>query len=220
MGENLMMARFVLAISVLCSVFLTSSAQTCNSQTFTNNKQFTSCRDLPHLTSYLHWTFDQATGKLDIAFRHTGITSTDKWVSWAINPSSNLNSAMMGAQALVAIPQSSGSPKVYTTSIADYKPNMAEGNISYPHTGLSATYSNSELTIYATLTLPSGTTSLVHLWQDGAVSGSTLQGHALGTANFQAKESLDLASGTTQAGSSGNSVRRRRNVSTSINNLL
>ncbi|KAJ1428674.1 DOMON domain [Sesbania bispinosa] len=213
-GKNLMMARLVLAIYVLCCVFLTSSAQnTCEGYRLTNNKDYTSCRDLPHLTSYLHWTYDQNTRQLDLAFRHSGITSTNRWVSWAINPNNNLNSAMTGAQALVAIPQSSGAPRAYTSSISGYGTQLAEGNISYPHSGLTATYENNEVTIYATLTLPSGTTSLVHLWQDGPLSGSTPQSHdTSSSANLQSKESLDLLSGASQAGSSGNSLRRRRNV--------
>lgn len=204
-------------ISFLISVFVTSSmAQTCQTQTFTNNKEFTSCRDLPHLTSYLHWTYEQSTGKLDIAFRHSAIASTDRWVAWAINPDNNVDKPMVGSQALVAIPQSSGSPRAYTSSISSYGTQLEEGNISYPHTGLTATYQNSEVTIYATLTLPSGTTSLVHLWQDGPLSGSTPQAHDTGSTNIQAKERLDLLSGSSEQGSSGGSLRRRRNVSTSL----
>ncbi|KAE9594749.1 hypothetical protein Lal_00043137 [Lupinus albus] len=209
----MVMLRLILTLSLLSSLLVITSAQTCKQQNLTANNVFTTCRDLPHLTSYLHWSYDQATGKLDIAFRHTGITSTDKWVSWAINPNNDLGSAMLGAQALVAIPQASGAPRVYTSSISNYGTSLAEGNISYPNTGLTATYQNSELTIYATLTLPSGTTSLVHLWQDGSVSGSTPQAHAMANSNTQAKETLDLVSGASQGGgSSGNSLRRRRNT--------
>ncbi|XP_027333991.1 cytochrome b561 and DOMON domain-containing protein At4g17280-like [Abrus precatorius] len=209
MVGKLMVMRLVLAISVLSSLLLTTSAQTCQSQTFTNNKVYTSCRDLPQLTSYLHWTYNQNTGSLDIAFRHTGISSTDRWVAWAINPSNNLNNAMMGAEALVAVLQSSGAPRAYTSHIAGYTTTLAEGNISYPHSGLTATHQGSEVTIYATLTLPSGTTNLVHLWQDGPVSGSTPGIHDRNPANLGAKESLNLVSGTSQAGSNGNSLRRR-----------
>ncbi|KAK7303385.1 hypothetical protein RJT34_14289 [Clitoria ternatea] len=218
MVGELMAVRLVLALSVLSSLVLTSSAQTCRGQRFTENKIFTSCRDLPHLTSYLHWTYEQSTGKLDIAYRHSGITSTNRWFAWAINPSGDLNSAMVGAQALVAIPQSSGAPRAYTSSISSYGTQLQEGNISYTHTGLRATLENNEVTIYATLTVPSGTTSLVHLWQDGPMSGSTPQAHAQGS-NLQAKESLDLVSGSTQAGSSGNSLRKRRNIHGVLNAL-
>ncbi|XP_027338228.1 cytochrome b561 and DOMON domain-containing protein At4g17280-like [Abrus precatorius] len=192
MVGKLMVMRFVLAISVLSSLLLTSSAQTCKGQTFTNNKVYTSCRDLPHLTSYLHWTYNQNTGSLDIAFRHSGISSTNRWVAWAINPTNNLNSAMVGAQALVAIPKSGGAPRAYTSSISGYSTQLAEGNISYPHSGLTATHQGNEVTIYATLTLPNGTTNLVHLWQDGPISGSTPGIHDQNPANLGAKESLNL----------------------------
>lgn len=197
-----------------------TTTQTCKSQNFTNNEIFTSCRDLPQLTSYLHWTYDQTTGKLDIAFRHKGITDTNRWVAWAINRNNDLTSSMNGAQALVAIPQSSGTPKAYTSSIAGSGTQLAESNISYPHSRLSATHENNEVTIYASITLPVGTTSLVHLWQDGAMSGSTPQMHDMTSANTQSKESLDLRSGASEQGSGGGSLSRRRNVSNSFSFLI
>lgn len=203
-------------ISILMSfMFVTKTLaqqQTCQKQTFTNNEVFSSCRDLPQLTSYLHWTYDQTSGKLDIAFRHTGITSTNKWVAWAINPKNDLSQSMVGAQALVAIPQSSGVPKVYTSSISGYSTQLTQSNISFTHSRLTATHQNGEITIYATINLSKGTTSFVHLWQDGPMSGSSIQAHDLGTANQQAKESLDLLSGVTQHGSTGGSRSRRRNT--------
>ncbi|KAK7363835.1 hypothetical protein VNO77_05994 [Canavalia gladiata] len=204
------MLRLVLGLFVLSSVIVTSSAQTCRSQTFSNNKVFATCRDLPQLTSYLHWTYEQASGKLDIAFKHAGIMSTNSWVAWAINPKSNMDRAMIGAQALVAIPQSNGNPRAYTSSIANTDTQLAEGSISYPVSGLSATYQNNEVTIFATITLPNGTTSLVHVWQDGPLSGSTPQEHSHVSSHQNSKEILDLVSGSTQAG--GNSRQRRRNT--------
>lgn len=211
------MLRVVLALSVLCCVFLTSSAQTCKTQTFSNNKVFATCRDLPQLTSYLHWTYDQNSGKLDIAFRHGGITtSTNRWVAWAINPNNDLDPAMVGAQALVAIPQSNGSPTAYTSSIANTDTQLQSGSIRYPVSALSATYQNNEVTIFATLTLPNGTTSLVHLWQDGFLDSASIpQEHSHESSHQNSKELLDLVSGTSQA-ASGSSRQRRRNVSTLV----
>jgi hypothetical protein len=209
------MLRLALALCILSSVVLTSSAQTCKNQTFSNNKKFTTCRDLPQLTAYLHWSYDQPSGKLDIAFRHGAITSTNRWVAWAINPSNTLDPAMVGAQALVAIPQSSGSPKAYTSSIADTRTQLQEGSIRYPVSGFSATYQNNEVTIFATLTLPNGTTSIVHVWQDGiTTSDSTPQEHSHESSHSNSKEVLDLVSGTSQASSGIGSRQRRRNVST------
>jgi hypothetical protein len=207
------MLRLALALCILSSVVLTSSAQTCKNQTFSNNKKFTTCRDLPQLTAYLHWSYDQPSGKLDIAFRHGGITATNRWVAWAINPSNTLDPAMVGAQALVAIPQSSGSPKAYTSSIADTRTQLQEGSIRYPVSGFSATYQNNEVTIFATLTLPNGTTSIVHVWQDGTTtSDSTPQEHSHESSHSNSKEVLDLVSGTSQASSGIGSRQRRRNT--------
>lgn len=209
------MLRLTLALCVLSSIILTSSAQTqsCKNQTFSNNKAFTTCRDLPQLTSYLHWSYDETSGKLDIAYIHTGITATNRWVAWAINPSSTLDPAMIGAQALVAIPQASGSPKAYTSNIVDTSTRLQEGSISYPVSGLSATYQNNEVTIFATLTLPNGTTSLVHVWQDGVLSSDTTpQEHSHESSHQNSKEVLDLVSGTSQAASGIGSRQRRRNT--------
>ncbi|CAI8614942.1 unnamed protein product [Vicia faba] len=85
--------------------------------------------------------------KLDIAFRHAGITSNDKWFSWAINPNDDLTSSMNGGQALVAITQSSGSLRAYTSSIMNFGTKLAESNISYSHSKLSATHANGEAAI-------------------------------------------------------------------------
>jgi hypothetical protein len=120
---------------------------------------------------------------------------------------------MVGAQALVAIPQSSGSPKAYTSSIADTRTQLQEGSIRYPVSGFSATYENNEVTIFATLTLPNGTTSIVHVWQDGiTTSDSTPQEHSHESSHSNSKEVLDLVSGTSQASSGIGSRQRRRNT--------
>lgn len=206
----------MLLLPLFVTTTIAQTKQTCLSHNFTNNEKFTTCRDLPELSSYLHWTFDQTTGKLDIAFRHTGITSNDRWVSWAINPNNDLTTSMNGAQALVAITQSSGAPKAYTSSIVNSGTQLTESTISYTHSNLSATHANGEVAIFATITLSSGVTSLVHLWQDGPVSGGSPQLHVTSGANILSKEKLDLLSGVSQAGSGGGSLSRRRNVSNSF----
>ncbi|CAL0325871.1 unnamed protein product [Lupinus luteus] len=217
------MLRLVWLLSVLSCVLLTSTyaaAQTCSTHSFSNNKVFATCRDLPQLTSYLHWTYDQNTSQLEIAFRHDGITSTDSWVAWGINPRNVLEPAMIGAQALVAILQSNGNTTVYTSSIASTTTQLQEGAISYDVTGLSATYQNNEVTIFATISLPNGTTSLVHLWQDGALSSSSIpQQHHQNPSHLNSKETLDLLSGQTHPSSSGTSRQRRRNTHGVINAL-
>ncbi|KAJ0112738.1 hypothetical protein Patl1_01875 [Pistacia atlantica] len=45
--------------SVLFSFVL--AAQTCDTYSFTNNQRYSTCNDLPVLTSFLHWTYDSST---------------------------------------------------------------------------------------------------------------------------------------------------------------
>ncbi|XP_057753085.1 cytochrome b561 and DOMON domain-containing protein At5g47530-like [Arachis stenosperma] len=214
-----MMWRVMLGMCVLSSVLVkTSLAQTCKTQSFSNNKVFKNCHDLSQLTSYLHWTYDQPSGILDIAFRHGGITTTNRWVAWGINPNNDLVTPMIGAQALVYLPQSSGNPRAYTTSIANTATQLQESSIRYPISDLSATYSNNEVTIFATLTLPNGTSSIVHVWQDGPLSASNVpQEHRHDSGHQSSMETLYLVSGQTQQGSSGASTRRKRNMHGVVN---
>lgn len=72
---------------VFSSVFVPSSyAQSnCANYKFATNQIFTCCNDLPYLNSSLHWNYDHSSNTVEIAYRHTGITSS-RWVAWAINP--------------------------------------------------------------------------------------------------------------------------------------
>lgn len=196
-----MLMRVAFCFSVFTSLILTTTAHTqtcrCSKYTFPNKEVFATCRDLPHSPSFLHWTYQPATGNLDIAFRHSGIENpTNTWVAWAINPNNNLIQAMPGAQALVAIPaQSCGAVmRGYTCSISSYNTVLEESNISYPYSNLMVTFQNNEVTIFATLTLPKCTTSLVHLWQSGSVSDSVPEVHDMASANLNSKEILHLVS--------------------------
>jgi hypothetical protein len=187
------MLKLVLCLLlVLNSLHLTSSAQRCKEYHFPAHKVYDNCKDLPQLSSFLHWTYSEATGNLDIAFRHTEIAS-NRWVAWAINPKNNTKNAMIGAQALVTIPQSNGNAKVYTSSITNYDIHLKNrSNIIYPYIGLISTYQNSEVVIYVTLTLPIGTKSFVHLWQDGPLVGFVPQKHEQDYAHLHSKEVLNL----------------------------
>lgn len=201
----------VVLLSVFSTLFLSSSAQNCKSYSFSSNQQFETCLDLPVLGAFLHWTYDSSTGKLNMAYRHTEVTSTT-WVAWAINPSNRLSAAMMGAQALVAVPQTSGAPRVFPSPLQDYTTTtLAEGNLSYSVTDLSATYQNNEMVIFGTWTLPANTNSITHVWQAGPVSGTTLGAHRTSGDNVMSKSSLNLLSGLSQSGG-GSSILRKRNV--------
>ncbi|KAI9085348.1 hypothetical protein K1719_032725 [Acacia pycnantha] len=220
---NLMkMMRLVLGLCVVSSVVFTYSSaqtQTCLSYSFSPSRNFTTCRDLPHQNAFLHWTFDQSTGKLEIAYRHGGISSSaNRWAAWGINPNNNAvnGNAMPGTQALVAISQSGNTPTAYTSPISSSAnvegTQLTQGNLMYTVTGLSAARVNDEVIIFATVMLPAGTTSLVHVWQEGPLAGTTPQRHDLTSEHTDSKETLDLVSGVTQAAASGDDLRRKRNV--------
>ncbi|BFG27350.1 hypothetical protein CerSpe_136240 [Prunus speciosa] len=211
------MLRLAMAFSVLLSLSLPSShAQTsaCGSYTFTKNKIFTSCSDLPSLNSFLHWTFEQSTGKLQMAYRHTGITAS-KWVAWAINPNPNsASSAMLGAQSLVAFQQSSGTTKVYKSPIgSSYSTSLAEGNLTYGVSDLSAEYlNNDEMIIFATWDLPTNSTTILQVWQEGPVSSDSPSAHPTVAPYINAKGTLDLLSGQTTSSGGGGSRIRKKNI--------
>lgn len=204
------MLKISVALSLLASLFFTSSAQTCKSYTFSGNNVFTACNDLPYLNSFLHWTYDQSSGKLQMAFRQTGVSSST-WVAWAINPTST---GMLGAQCLVAYPKSDGAPVVFPSPIgSNYQTNLANGSLSYEVSDLTATYQNNEMVIFATWSLPTTTSTINQVWQAGPVSGTTLAQHGSAAANYNSKGTLNLLSGQTQTQGGGNSRTRKRNVS-------
>ncbi|KAI3786381.1 hypothetical protein L1987_40019 [Smallanthus sonchifolius] len=80
-----------------------SYAQSCNNYTFSSNAIYATCVSLPVLNSHLHWTY-HSNGTVDVAFRHTGST-TSQWVACGLNVR---GLGMIGAQAIVAVANSSG----------------------------------------------------------------------------------------------------------------
>ena len=210
-GPVLTMARMLklaLSLSLFMCLILSSYAQTCARYAFSSNRVFTSCSDLPVLNSFLHYNYDSS-GKLEIAYRHTGITSS-RWVAWAINPTST---GMVGSQALVAYQQTDGSMRVYTSPITQYQTQLAEGDLSFNVSELSATYANNEIIIFATLGLSNNGTTLNQVWQEGALSGNTPQMHATSGANVQSTGTLNLLSGEAGTTGGGSSRLRKQNVS-------
>ncbi|KAI3424623.1 Cytochrome b561 and DOMON domain-containing protein, partial [Psidium guajava] len=202
--------HFALLALALFSLFLAPSlAQTCKSYAFSDNRVYASCVDLPVLSSYLHWNYSQTSYVAEIAFRVTGATSS-KWVSWAINPS---GLKMVGSQALVAYQNSSGSMWAYTSPVDSLQTTLSPGTLSFGVPNISAVLENDEMTIFATLQLNSGTTTVNQVWQVGPVESGSPGTHSTSGANVQSTGTLDLLSGTTAAsGGSGSSRLRRRNV--------
>ncbi|OAY41119.1 cytochrome b561 and DOMON domain-containing protein At5g47530 [Manihot esculenta] len=207
--------KLVLSLSILMSMILSSSAQTCSSYSFSTNQVFSACNDLPYLNSFLHWNYNSSASKLQIAYRQTGVSSS-RWIAWAINPTST---GMVGSQALVAFQQSDGTIKAYTSPISSYQTSLPEGKLSFDVSDLSATYSNNEMIIFATLGISSiGTTTVNQVWQEGPVSSDSPQVHSTTGANVQSMGTVNLLSGTVAA-SGGNDRTRKKNIHGVLNSV-
>lgn len=200
--------KIALFSALLISLSISSaSAQTCKSDSFKSNNVFATCIDLSGLNSSLHWTYHQANGTVDIAYRHPGVTSS-QWVAWALNLEST---KMVGSQALVALHNSSGGPYAHTSSVASYQTSLAPSTLSFEVPSLAAEYSDSVMIIYATLVLPSSGTSFNHLWQIGPVSGNTPGAHST-TGNYAHVGTVNFVSGQTTTSSGGDSKLKKKNV--------
>ncbi|XP_059636649.1 cytochrome b561 and DOMON domain-containing protein At4g17280-like [Cornus florida] len=189
----------------LASFFSISSASCSNF----NFPSFATCSNLPVLNSFLHWTYNPSSRTLKVAYQHT-VDSSPTWVAWAINPTSK---GMVGSQAIIAYPKPDGSMNVHTSPINSYDTKLQQGNLSVPVYDLSASYSNSEITVFATFVLPSNTTSINHVWQDGPLLGTTLGMHGVSPDHLQSTGMLNLSSGQTVTSKGGkNSKIILRNV--------
>ncbi|XP_010445989.1 PREDICTED: cytochrome b561 and DOMON domain-containing protein At5g48750-like [Camelina sativa] len=187
----------------------------CDSHIFKNGKHFRACIDLPVLDSFLHFSYVPETGVLEVAYRHTNIESSSR-IAWGINvitinPTSK---GMLGAQTLLAYRNStSGFMRAYTSSIKDYSTMLQEGPLSFRVTQLAAEFFNGEMTIFATMVLPSNTTVVNHLWQYGLLKkGDRLGMHAMSGDHLKSMATLDLLSGkvTTTKAVNGNMILVKR----------
>ncbi|KAK4836166.1 hypothetical protein QYF36_019425 [Acer negundo] len=180
---------FTFAISQL---LILSSAQSCSSYSFPNQNTYRSCSDLSVLKSFLHWNYNETTGTIEIAYRHTSIKS-QTWVAWAVNPT---RKGMVGSQAFVAHQTSAGIVQAYTSPVTTYGTVLEEGSLSFPVQNISAELANNEMIIYSTLVLPKNMTIVNHVWQDGPVNEDNSLGiHALTGENVRSLATLDFLSG-------------------------
>jgi len=124
---------------------------------------------------------------------------------------------MVGAQAIVAYPQSDGTVRAYTSPISSYQTSLLEAELSFNVSQLSATYQNNEMVIYAILNLPLANGGIINtVWQDGSLSGNNPLPHPTSGNNVRSVSTLNLvsgASGSTSTGAGGASKLRKRNVS-------
>ncbi|KAL8496213.1 hypothetical protein ACS0TY_020070 [Phlomoides rotata] len=201
----------VVTLFLLSTVSLISPSQsaTCTSQTFTNNKIYSFCNDLPFLNSYLHWTFDSATSTLSIAFVAPP-AGPNGWISWAINPTA---AGMVGSQALIAFRDSGGKMTVKTYNVTSYNP-ITESKVWYDVKESSAEFSGGVISLFATVVLPvKGKTTLNHVWQVGqSVTSGVPDKHEFQSGNLNSKGSFDLLRGESTVVTGADSRTKKRNI--------
>uniref|UniRef100_A0A804UDX5 Cytochrome b561 and DOMON domain-containing protein n=1 Tax=Zea mays TaxID=4577 RepID=A0A804UDX5_MAIZE len=169
----------------------------CAGESFSANRAYAACNDLPRLGASMHWTYDRASGDLHVAFV-AAPAAPGGWVAWALNPSGD---GMAGAQALVAgpFPDGGGTWAVRTYNVSGYA--LGEpGPIAFPASDLAAAVGG-------------GGVLLNQVWQVGAAvsSGGVPAPHAMGADNLAAKAKLDLLRATTVA-AGADSATRKRNI--------
>ncbi|KAG6418979.1 hypothetical protein SASPL_121187 [Salvia splendens] len=200
------------------SLYTSSShAQSCTNYTFAGNQIFSHCADLPNLNSFLHWNYDESTKTVNIAYRHVTVAAS-RWVAWAINPTGR---GMIGAQALVAFQKSDGTMRAYTSPVNSYQAQLAEGDLSFPVSDLSATFAGNEYTIFATLKLDNVSSTLSQVWQEGPLSGDYPAQHPTSGANVQSAGNLNLLSGQTgrTSGAVIDSRTKKKNIHGVLNSV-
>ncbi|KAB2022151.1 hypothetical protein ERO13_D07G173300v2 [Gossypium hirsutum] len=202
------------ACLLLVSFLASSSAQTCLNHSF-SNRQYANCSDLPALNCFLHWTYDEAAGTVEVAFRHTGTTSS-RWSAWGINPS---GPSMLNTQALVAYVNSSGIPHAFTTSIDSMSPSMQQSALSFQVPRLSAEFENNEMRIFAVMRISESLLATNQVWQEGPVSNDQLMIHPTSGDNMRSTASVNFLTGQSGGTSSGSSRTRRRNVHGVLNTV-
>ncbi|XP_010542011.1 PREDICTED: cytochrome b561 and DOMON domain-containing protein At5g35735-like [Tarenaya hassleriana] len=195
---------FVLLI-ILFSCFSSNAQSTCDSYRFSNNNVFANCSSLPALGSFLHWTYDEATGTTSIAFRRPG-TSPSSWIAWGLNPSGQ---QMLGTQAIVAFTGSNGQFQAYTSPVTSYNTQLPRGDLSFRVSRVSGSMSGDEAIIFATLELPGNMVQTNQVWQVGPVSGGVPQIHPTSGENGRSVSRINFRSGQAVSGGGGQAVSDR-----------
>ncbi|XP_051134114.1 cytochrome b561 and DOMON domain-containing protein At3g25290-like [Andrographis paniculata] len=207
------------AAFVLSAVSLTSPSQaaTCTSQTFTGNRVYTFCNDLPTLNCFLHWTYSPDQSTLSLAF--VGAPATpDGWISWAINPT---DTGMLGSQALVAFKDVKDRMTVKAYNISSYSaPDNSK--VWFQVKESSAEFVGGVIRLFATLILPEkGITTVNHVWQVGpSVTKGVPDKHFVQPANLAAVGILDLMKGQSTGGAgAGDAKVKKRNIHGILNGV-
>ncbi|XP_020580281.1 cytochrome b561 and DOMON domain-containing protein At5g47530-like [Phalaenopsis equestris] len=199
-------------IPLLLLLFLLPSStpqQSCTLDNFSKNRIFTLCNSLPELSSTLHWTYHASNSTVDIAYRAP--QSADGWIAWALNPT---GSGMIGAQAIFAFLDSTGSMTAISYPLANTSPTVSNISLSYKVYSMESEFANGVMIIYATIELPGNKTRINQVWQvSDLFTNGFPNGHRTTGPNVLSTGVLDLLSGQfTAAGNSRLNLKNRHGV--------
>ncbi|XP_072147067.1 auxin-induced in root cultures protein 12 [Setaria viridis] len=137
------------AALLLVAATAATAQNNCSSAKFPAGRSFQRCTSLPVLGASLHWTYHQANGTADVAFRVP--QSTTGWVAWGINTERPVS--MAGSSVFIASHSqdgNGGAVSVLATYLESTAPALANNTLklAVPVTP-AAEYSGGAYTIYA-----------------------------------------------------------------------
>ncbi|KAL5062966.1 hypothetical protein RYX36_024703 [Vicia faba] len=197
-SSSLSFSPFVLAltVSIFVSVVSPTQALTCASQKLSPNHTFANCTDLPALAATLHYTYNDTTRAISVAYSAT--PPANGWVAWGINPTGG---GMVGTQALIAL-KNQGKVEVLLFNLTSYDSIVPVKNLSVGTSAVSGEEANGVITIFATVIIPE-INNFTQVWQVGPVVNGRPMKHSFAPDNLKAVARLSV--GTTAIGG-GNST--------------
>lgn len=201
------------------------SQQTCKSQTFSGDKTYPHCLDLPQLKAFLHYSYNEPNTTLAVVFSAPP-SKPGGWIAWAINPQAT---GMAGAQTLVAYKDpSKGVAVVKTLNISSYS-TIIPSKLAFDVWDMKAEEVSGDgggtLRIFARIKVPSDLAAkgkVNQVWQvgPGVSPEGMIAKHDFDAANLYSKGPLDLSGNNNGGGGGGEGDSRvkKRNVSFSILN--
>lgn len=202
-----------------------SVSQTCKSQTFSGDKTYPHCLDLPQLKAFLHYSYDEPNTTLAVVFSAPP-SKPGGWIAWAINPQAT---GMAGAQTVVAFKDpSKGVAVVKTLNISSYS-TIIPSKLAFDVWDMKAEEVSGDgggtLRIFARIKVPSDLAAkgkVNQVWQvgPGVSPEGMIAKHDFDTANLYSKGPLDLSGNNNGGGGGGEGDSRvkKRNVSFSVIN--
>lgn len=121
---------------------------------------------------------------------------------------------MIGAQAIFAFQDSSGTMTAISYPLTNTSPSVRNTSLSYTVYSMESDLSNGAMTIYATIKLPSNNTIVNHVWQaSNQFTNGFPNGHRTSGPNVLSKGQLNLLSGQfTSTGDSRLHLKNRHGV--------